>query len=98
MNVSLCLQVTSFFSIIVFTVRKETDMLKIFTLKTLDPSSGLIKKATFREKLAWLIAGRPIRSKRVVERFLDKRLQAELKAQNFGEANVNSNTFSLPSS
>ena len=72
-------------------------MLKIFTLKTIDPASGVVQKATFREKLAWLIAGRPLRSKRVVERFLVKRHKAELKVQNFGTANVTSNTFSLPS-
>lgn len=72
-------------------------MLKIFTLKTIDPASGVVVKATFREKLAWLIAGRPLRNKKVVHRFLDKRHKAELKVQNFGNANVHSNTFSLPS-
>ena len=72
-------------------------MLKIFTLKTIDPASGVVQKATFREKLAWLIAGRPLRRAKVVHRFLEKRHKAELKAQNFGGANVHSNTFSLPS-
>ena len=77
-------------------------MFKFFTLKTLDSRSGIIQKATFRERLAWLIAGRPLRSKKVVDRFLARKhkieIQEELRAQNFGSANVNSNTFSLPSS
>ena len=71
---------------------------KLFTLKIIDPVSGVVTKASFRERLAWLIAGRPLRSQKVVDRFLNKRMKQNLKAQNFGSANVNSNTFSLPSS
>ena len=73
-------------------------MFKFFTLKTIDSQSGIISKATLRERIAWLIAGRPLRSKKVIDRFLDKKHRVELKAQNFGSANVNSNTFSLHSS
>ena len=72
-------------------------MLKIFTLKTIDPASGVVQKATFREKLAWLIAGRPLRKAKVVHRFLEKRHKAELKAHCYGSVKAHSNTFSLPS-
>lgn len=72
-------------------------MLKIFTLKTIDPASGLVQKASFREKLAWLIAGRPLRKAKVVHRFLDKRQKAEIRAHCYGSVEAHSNTFSLPS-
>ena len=72
-------------------------MLKIFTLKTIDPASGLVQKASFREKLAWLIAGRPLRKEKVVYRFLDKRHKAEIQAHCYSTVKAHSNTFSLPS-
>ena len=73
-------------------------MFKFFTLKTLDPVHGVVQKATFRERLAWLIAGRPLRSKKVVDRFLAKKQYAEKKEHLTGCATLNSNNFSLPSS
>ena len=72
-------------------------MLKIFTLKTIDPTNGLVQRASFREKVAWLIAGRPLRKEKVVYRFLDKRQKAEIRAHCYGSVEAHSNTFSLPS-
>ena len=71
-------------------------MFKIFSLKTIDPSSGITESATFRQRIAWLIAGRPIRDRKVVDRFIEKK-QKE-KNENFARALSSSNTFSLPSS
>ena len=98
MNVGLCLQVAFFLYIIIFTVIEENYMFKFFTLKTFDPLHGVVQKATFREKIAWLIAGRPLRSKKVVDRFLDKKHKVEVKEHLTGCATLNSNNFSLPSS
>ena len=71
---------------------------KFFELKTLDKATGQVKRATFREKLAWLIAGCPIRSKRVVDRFIAKKHAQEVKEHLKGCATLKSNNFSLPSS
>ena len=71
-------------------------MFKIFSLKTIDPSSGITESATLRQRVAWLIAGCPIRDRKVVDRFIDKK-QKE-KNENFARAISSSNTFSLPSS
>ena len=71
-------------------------MFKIFSLKTIDPSSGITESATFRQRIAWLIAGCPIRDRKVVDRFIEKK-QKE-KNENFARAISSSNTFSLPSS
>ena len=76
-------------------------MLKIFTLKCIDPSSGNTYKATFREKLAWLLAGCPVRQRKVIDRFVEKKHRQH--RQDYvvtlkNGANANSNTFSLPSS
>ena len=71
-------------------------MFKIFSLKTIDPSSGVTQAATFRQRIAWLIAGCPIRDRKVVDRFIEKK-QRE-KNENFARAISSSNTFSLPSS
>ena len=71
-------------------------MFKIFSLKTIDPASGVTQAATFRQRIAWLIAGCPIRDRKVVERFIEKK-QKE-KNENLARAISSSNTFSLPSS
>ena len=71
-------------------------MFKIFSLKTIDPSSGITESATLRQRVAWLIAGCPIRDRKVVDRFIKKK-QKE-KNENFARAISSSNTFSLPSS
>ena len=71
-------------------------MFKIFSLKTIDPSRGITESATFRQRIAWLIAGCPIRDRKVVDRFIEKK-QRE-KNENFASAISSSNTFSLPSS
>ena len=71
-------------------------MFKIFSLKTIDPSSGITESATLRQRVAWLIAGCPIRDRKVVDRFIEKK-QRE-KNENFARAISSSNTFSLPSS
>ena len=71
-------------------------MFKIFSLKTIDPSSGITESATLRQRVAWLIAGCPIRDRKVVDRFIEKK-QKE-KNENFARALSSSNTFSLPSS
>ncbi len=71
-------------------------MFKIFSLKTIDPSSGITESATLRQRIAWLIAGCPIRDRKVVDRFIEKK-QRE-KNENFARAMSSSNTFSLPSS
>ena len=71
-------------------------MFKIFSLKTIDPSSGITESATLRQRVAWLIAGCPIRDRKVVDRVIEKK-QKE-KNENFARAISSSNTFSLPSS
>ena len=71
-------------------------MFKIFSLKTIDPSSGITESATLRQRIAWLIAGCPKRDRKVVDRFIKKK-QKE-KNENFARAISSSNTFSLPSS
>ena len=71
-------------------------MFKIFSLKTIDPSSGITESATLRQRIAWLIAGCPIRDRKVVDRFIQKK-QKE-KNENFARAISSSTTFSLPSS
>ena len=71
-------------------------MFKIFSLKTIDPSSGITESATLRQRIAWLVAGCPIRDRKVVDRFIKKK-QKE-KNENFARAISSSNTFSLPSS
>ena len=48
-------------------------MFKIFSLKTIDPSSGITESATLRQRIAWLIAGCPIRDRKVVDRFIEKK-------------------------
>ena len=71
-------------------------MFKIFSLKTIDPASGVTQAATFRQRIAWLIAGCPIRDRKVVDRFIEKK-QRE-KNEIVASAISSSNTFSLPSS
>ena len=71
-------------------------MFKIFSLKTIDPSSGITESATLRQRIAWLIAGRPIRDRKVVDRFIEKK-QKE-KNEIVARAISSSSTFSLPSS
>ena len=71
---------------------------RFFNLRTLDTATGLVKRATFREKIAWLVAGCPVRSKRVVDRFVAKKHALEVKEHLDACATLKSNTFSLPSS
>ena len=71
-------------------------MFKIFSLKTIDPSSGITQAATLRQRIAWLISGCTIRDRKVVDRFIEKK-QRE-KNENFARAISSSNNFSLPSS
>ena len=71
-------------------------MFKIFSLKTIDPSSGITESATLRQRIAWLISGCPIRDRKVVDRFIEKK-QKE-KNEIVARAISSSNTFSLPSS
>tara|TARA_Y100001937_G_scaffold113541_1_gene162332 strand:- start:193 stop:408 length:216 start_codon:yes stop_codon:yes gene_type:complete len=71
-------------------------MFKIFSLKTIDPSSGVVDTATFRQRIAWLLAGCPIRDRKVVDRFVEKKQKQ--KNEIVARAMQNSNTFSLPSS
>ena len=54
-------------------------MFKIFSLKTIDPASGVTQAATFRQRIAWLIAGCPIRDRKVVERFIEKKQKEKNK-------------------
>ena len=54
-------------------------MFKIFSLKTIDPASGITQAATFRQRIAWLIAGCPIRDRKVVERFIEKKQKRKMK-------------------
>ena len=72
-------------------------MFKIFNLKTIDPSSGNTESATIRQRIAWLIAGCPIRDRKVVDRFIAKKHKEKNLIISAG-AVANSNTFSLPSS
>ena len=72
-------------------------MFKIFNLKTIDPSSGTTESATIRQRIAWLIAGCPIRDRKVVDRFIANKHKEKNLIISAG-AVANSNTFSLPSS
>ena len=71
-------------------------MFKIFSLKTIDPSSGITESVPFRPRVAWLLAGCPIRDRKVVDRFIEKKQKQ--KNEIIASAISSSNTFSLPSS
>jgi len=73
-------------------------MLKFFKLKTLDTASGIVSSATFGQRIAWLVAGCPLRDPKVVARFVEKKNKDKEKTYRNERTYATSNTFSLPSS
>jgi len=71
-------------------------MMKFFNLKTLDTTSGIVCSATFWQRIAWLVAGCPLRDPKVVARFVEKKKKG--KTHITERTHATSNTFSLPSS
>ena len=43
---------------------------KFFKLRVLDPGSGNIHHANWKERLVWLFKGQPLRNEKVVQRFV----------------------------
>ena len=71
-------------------------MFKIFHLKTIDKDSGIVFSATLSQRLAWLFSGCPIRDRKVIDRFIQKKHKQKKAILNDG-VSLSSNTFSLPS-
>ena len=50
---------------------------KFFHLKMVDPETALVTRATWLQRLQWLISGCPLRSEAVVTRFVELKHRSE---------------------
>ncbi len=64
---------------------------KFFKLKTVDPASGIVCFATWKQRVMWLLRGCPLRDQRVVERFVQLKHKLDVSNLHF-QTSQNSNT------